>query len=421
MSARQFVFDLLLKVSRNSSFSNIVLDKELEKCDFSQDDKAFATALFYGVIEKKILLDYQLSIHLKQSIKRLKPEVLTALRIGVYQLFFMDKVPASAAVNESVKLVKKNKCAFASGLVNAVLRNIQKDGLTLPDESSKEYLSVKYSVAQNIIDLWINSYSYDTAIDILNSLSLKRQNAVRVNTILTNVADLKQSLEKEGAEADYNVIDNSLLVSYRGSLVSLDSFQSGLFHIENTAAQIAALSVDAKEGERVLDTCSAPGGKAFTIAQEMKKGEIIACDIYENRLNLINQGAKRLKIDFIKTFLQDASKYNSKLGEFDKILCDVPCSGLGTMSAKPEIRYKSNDDINNSSALQYTILENSYRYLKSGGRIVYSTCTLNPAENEKVVEKFISKYNVKLISSKTFFPHTDNTDGFFIAVIENNE
>lgn len=421
MTSRQCAFNLLLDFKRNDTFSNIALNNALIKGEFSSADKAFITALFYGVIEKQILIDFQLSAHLRQPLKKLKPEVLIALRMGVYQIFFMDKVPVSAAVNESVKLVKKNKSAFAASLVNATLRNVAKDGLLLPDESDKNHLSVKYSVSQDIIDLWRECYGEETTLNLLNSLGAKSKTAIRVNTLKINKSDLQKMLVDEGVNCEDNpLVDNSLLISKAGDLLGSEGLKKGYFHIEDTAAQLAANALGAKEGERVLDVCAAPGGKTFTIAEIMRSGEIIACDIYEQRLELIIKNAKRLGIDFIKTLLQDGSVFNSELGLFDRVLSDVPCSGLGTISSKPEIRFKTKEQLACFPDIQLSILDNSFKYLKQGGILVYSTCTLNKNENENIIGKFKSLHNCEIISEKTYFPHIEKTDGFFIAVIKKN-
>lgn len=421
MTARQCAFNLLLDFKRNNTFSNIALNNALKKGDFSQADKAFITALFYGVIEKQLLIDYQLSMHLKQPLKKLKPEVLIALRMGVYQLFFMDKVPESAAVNESVKLVKKNKSAFASSLVNAILRNIALDGLLLPDKSNKDYHSIKYCVSQDIIDLWNECYGEDTTQKILETLSKKDKAAIRVNTLKISKIDLRKLLLDEGIMCEDNELaDNSLLISNSGDLLKSKSFNKGYFHIEDTAAQLAALALGAQKGEKILDVCAAPGGKTFTIAEIIGDGEIIACDIYEQRLELIKKGANRLGINFINMKMLDGTKYNADLGLFDRVLCDVPCSGLGTISSKPEIRYKTKEQLSYFPEVQYSILDNSFKYLKRGGTIVYSTCTLNKNENEYIIDKFISTHDCQIISEKTNFPHIDKTDGFFIAVLKKN-
>jgi len=342
--------------------------------------------------------------------------------MGVYQLLCTDKVPESAAINESVKLVKKNRCAFAAGLVNAVLRNIQRSGARLPDKAADNYLSVRYAVPQSLIDLWIEDYGKETCIGILQSLEAKPQIVIRVNTLRTTAAALIQALAAEDVVATpVKGLENALVLEKAGAITQLQSFQSGLFHIEDCAAQKAALLLEAQPGERVLDCCAAPGGKTFTIAEEMGHGEVVACDIYAQRVALIQTGARRLQIDWIETCVQDAAVYNSKLGQFDRVLCDVPCSGLGIIGKKPEIRYKSPAQISDSAQAQQQILATAFTYLKPGGTLVYSTCTLHKAENEAVVEAFIKEHQAQLLFQKTFFPHIDHTDGFFAAVIKKNE
>ena len=424
MNARDLTLHLLLRSEKNGAFSNIVLEKELSNSALNQVDKAFVTSLFYGVIEKKICLDYQLSSVLTKPIKKLKPDVLIILRMGAYQLLFMDKIPANAAINESVKLAKKHKCAYASGLVNACLRRIDRQGMILPTTDDACYLSVKYSVPQWLIDLWTQHYGADHTKGILASLSENPKTVVRVNTLLTDIDALEQSLCKSGIICHKNEgCENALVLEKPGDITALKEFQNGWFHVEDTAAQKAALLLGAKEGERVLDACAAPGGKSFTIAQQMKNGTILACDLYENRVGLIRSGAKRLHIDFIEAVCQDAACFNPALGMFDRVLCDVPCSGLGIIRRKPEIRYKSREEISVFPAMQLKILNNCYRYLKPGGTLVYSTCTLNTAENEEVIADFERHNNktAKVIFQKTFLPHTDQTDGFFAAVIEKHE
>ncbi len=423
MTAREFTFRLLLRQKKEGAYSNLLLDNHLKASDLSGQDKAFATALFYGVIETQIYLDYQLEGALKQPLKKLRDEVFIALRMGVYQLFLMDKVPAAAAINESVKLVKKHGCAYAAGLVNAVLRALSRSGERLPEQSDKRYLSVKYAIPQALIDLWIKDYGKSDTIGILESFSTKSaQTVVRVNTLLCDRDSLLQRLKSEGVEARVNeAVENSLVLKKSGALTLIPSFREGLFHVEDTAAQKAALLLGALEGERVLDTCAAPGGKSFTVAEQMKSGEVLACDIYESRVALIREGAQRLHIPFIKACVQDASEYHESLGLFDRVLCDVPCSGLGTIAKKPEIRYKTKEQIMACVPVQKRILATSFRYLKPGGTLVYATCTLNKAENEEVIEAFLRESKAQLVFQKTFFPHTDTTDGFFAAVIKKDD
>ncbi|MBQ6931526.1 MAG: 16S rRNA (cytosine(967)-C(5))-methyltransferase RsmB [Clostridia bacterium] len=433
-TARQTAFEILNKIERDKSYSNLTLDSFLCSANLSGADNALVSALVYGVLERSISLDYCLSRHLKQPLKKLKPQVLTALRLGTYQLFFMDKIPVSAAVNESVTLVKKNGCAFASGLTNAVLRAVSNEGFVLPDETQKlKYYSVKYSFPENLVALWIDSYGEENAVGIMSSCTGRPPLTIRVNTLKTSQEELTALLKKDGVTAEESTVVNALNLEKSGSIEKLSSFEDGFFHVQDAASQLCAQALEAKPDETVLDLCSAPGGKAFTCAQYMEnRGRILACDIHSHRLALIKEGANRLGINIIDVLRSDASAFNKDMPQFDKVLCDVPCSGLGIVRRKPEIRHKSLEEISALPELQFTILSNAARYLKKGGRLVYSTCSLNPAENERVCERFLKDnkdFTIKDISDITdnvytnngmitLMPHNNSTDGFFIAVFE---
>ncbi len=433
-SARQTAFEILNKINRDASYSNLTLDSALTGKDLTDTDAALVSALVYGVLERSITLDYALSRHLKQPIKKLKPQVLTALRLGTYQLLFMDRIPASAAVNESVALVRNSGCAFAAGLTNAVLRAISREDLILPDESDRElYLSVKYSFPPWLVRLWRDGYGYDNAEGIMAACVGRPPLTVRVNTLRTNVPQLKQLLTREGVEAEDAPCENALNLGKCGSVEKLKSFQEGLFHVQDAASQLCAAALDPQPGDTVLDLCSAPGGKAFTAAQRMNDtGRIICCDIHSHRLALIKQGANRLGLRSVDVALNDASVFHDKLPMAQRVLCDVPCSGLGIIRRKPEIRFKNPAEIDNLPELQYNILNCSANYVQRGGRLVYSTCALNPAENEAVARRFLREHgdfsaveptvgrekSFMRDHTLTLTPHMDQTDGFFIAVFE---
>lgn len=427
-SARQTAFEILNKIQRNNSYSNLTLDAFLEKSPSEQQDKKFISALVYGVTERLLTLDYNLSLYLSQPIKKLKPEVLTALRIGAYQILFMKKIPVSAAVNESVKLVKSNKATFASGLVNAVLRKISLNGLK--DDGS---MSVKYSAPQWLCELWCKSYGKENAEKILEASFGSTEAALRVNRLKTDERELSEKLLKEGFICRKSeLLPNALLAEGSGAIHKTDCFKDGLFHVQDISSQLCCVALAPEENDTVLDICAAPGGKSFTIAQLMKnKGRLISCDVYEHRLKLIQEGAERLGIGNIEVLLNDGASYNKDLPKADKILCDVPCSGLGVIRKKPEIRYKKAEEVDKLSDLQYAILCISSRYLKIGGKLVYSTCSLNPNENEKIVEKFLREHadfesvrvleNIKRYGDDTDYltlmPHIHGSDGFFISCL----
>lgn len=432
-SARQISFEILLKIQKDNSYSNLIIDKYLDSSKLSDQDKKFVSALVYGVVERLYTLDYQLKNYLSQPLKKLKPQVLTILRMGAYQILYMDKIPDSAAVNESVKLTKKNGASFASGLVNAVLRKVITNGIVLPDEKSNEYLNVKYSVPQWLCDMWIKSYGLDNTINILESSFGFVETNIRVNTVKTNSENLIDLLSDEGfVFAINNDVSDSLTLKSGGAVHKTKAYKDGMFHVQDTASQLCCKALNVNDNDRVLDVCAAPGGKSFTLASEMNnKGEIISCDYYEHRLKLIQNGAKRLGFTNIKTVVNDGSLFNESLGNFTKILCDVPCSGLGVIRKKPEIRYKSAEEVDKLSNLQYSILCISALYLEKDGIIVYSTCSLNPEENEKIIQRFIKEHdgfeivkvlpNVKRFGEDTdwltLMPHIHNCDGFFISAI----
>ncbi|MCR4925131.1 MAG: 16S rRNA (cytosine(967)-C(5))-methyltransferase RsmB [Clostridiales bacterium] len=437
-NARQIAFDILIKIKKDNSYSNLTVDSILSSSELNSRDYSFVCAIVYGVLERSITLDYTISKYLSSPLKKLKPEVLIILRMGVYQLLFMDKVPDSAAINESVKLAKSNKSAYASALVNAVLHKVQKNGLALPDKDNNktEYLSIKYSYPQWLIGKWIKYYGEENAVGIMEKSIGRPPMTARVNTLKTTKSDLIKELEKEGVLCENTPIENAINLYNTGDIEKLSAFKDGLFHIQDMASQYCAMALGAKRGEVVLDLCAAPGGKSFTIAQMMEnEGSLLSFDIFEHRVGLIEQGAERLGINIIKASVSDAERFNSDIGMADRVLCDVPCSGLGIIRRKPEIRLKSPEDIDKLPNIQYVILVNASKYVKKGGRLIYSTCTLNKQENEKVCKRFLEENKnfkaVKVLPEVkrfnnddkfiTLLPHINNTDGFFICALERTE
>lgn len=430
-TARQTAYSVLLKIFKDGAYSNLALDAALKKTRLDVRERAFASALVYGTCERLITLDYELEKHLSKPIGKLKPQVLAILRLGAYQLLFADSVPDSAAVNESVKLAKNNGCSYASGLINAVLRKISKSGLQLPDEADKvKYLSIKFSCPQWLIEKWIFEYGEMKTENILTYSLKKNKITIRVNTVKTSAEELMKSLVASGVICENAPIEDSLIISELPcSVEELEEFKNGLFHVQGIPSQLCAKALGAREGDTVFDLCAAPGGKTFTIAELMKnKGSVMAFDLYENRTSLILKGAKRLGLDIIKATAADASVFYEKLGKADCVLCDVPCSGLGIISKKPEIKFKKPEELSSLPDIQLKILENGAKYVKDKGRLVYSTCTLSKEENEKVCEKFLSK-NKSFKKSKPFpdfsdncfvtvFPNENNSDGFFVALFE---
>ncbi len=433
INTRKVAFEALMKIEKDSAFSNLTLDSFLTKTELDARDKSFVSALFYGVIERKLTLDYNLSLYLDKPLKKLKPEVLVLLRLGAYQILFMDKVPSSAAVNESVKLSKKT-CSFASGLINAVLRKVDKNGLCLPDKNNlAEFLSVKFSCEKWICEKWIKEYGEDDTVNILEACNGSPDIFIRVNTTKTNPDILIESLKAEGVFAEKTYIDNALKIVLGGKdIEKLKAYSDGYFHVQDLASQICIKALDAKAGERVFDLCSAPGGKAYTTAEYMENsGSVLCFDKYQKRVDLIEKGALRLNLGIIEGEVSDALVFREDLGLADRVLCDVPCSGLGIIRRKPEIKYKSEDELKDLPEIQYSILTNGAKYVKKGGRLIYSTCALSKAENENVCQKFLDENeSFKVIRPIpeicnndfiTLMPHKFDSDGFFIACFERKE
>ena len=437
-SVRQNALEILLKMERNNAYSNLALDAKLNESKESNADSAFLTALVYGTLERLITIDYNLSLYLKQPLKKLKPEVLWALRLGTYQIVYMDKVPERAAVNESVQLVKNNKSAFAAGLVNAVLRNVSRNGIKYPETKDEAYnMSVRFSFPEWIAKLWINSYGKETAFKMLEGMSGRAPLYIRVNTLKCTSDELIEKLKADNVECKRVAnVENALELINPGAVEKLQAYKEGLFHVQDLSSQLCCAALAPKAGERVFDMCAAPGGKSFTLCEMMEnKGELLSFDIYDSRLSLIESGAKRLDIKNIKVASNDASKYNEAFGKADKILCDVPCSGLGIIRRKPEIRYKSPSDIDKLPSIQYDILCSCAQYVKTGGKLLYSTCSVNPAENAEVCKKFLKEHiefkaveplenlENKFMSDNfvTLMHHLNGTDGFFIATFIRTE
>ena len=418
-NARKIALNALLEVRKNA-YSNITLNKFLSESDLSGADKALTTAIFYGVLDRTVTLDYVLSKFIKTPLKKVQPIALEVLRMALYQIMYLDKIPHSAAVNEAVKTIKNSKQKQLSGFVNGVLRNILREGIIMPQGDDLDALSVRYSCPKWIIRSFIDDYGLEDAVQLLEHSLMAPPVTLRVNTLKTNTQDLIENLSREGISCQPSKIDNSLEVAGSIDITKSLAYRNGLFHVQDIASQTVINVLSPKESERVLDICAAPGGKTFTMAQYMEnRGEITACDLYEKRVELIKKGAKRLNISNIKAIQNDATIFNDNLGSFDVILCDVLCSGLGVIRRKPEIKYKDTGEYSEITNIQTKILENADKYLSENGRILYSTCTLRKCENEGVIKRFLDKHpQYELKYQHTFMPHIDGSDGFYCALLQ---
>lgn len=412
----------LVKVDSDGAFSNIILDNVIEQDELTGADAVLATALFYGVLERRITIDYIADRLSKQPVRKQPYLVAAAIRIGIYQLMFMDRIPPFAAINESVNIVKRSKNSRAVGYVNALLRSVERQKSDLiPTDDSPKSVSVRCSAPMWMVERLSAQYGMEKAVSVFESMLGRSNVYLRVNTTKTDRDSLARLLASHSVATETTCVDGSLrIVGHGGAVERLAGYSEGLFHVQDLSSQICAVSLDARENMRVLDVCAAPGGKSFTVAEIMNgTGEVVSCDLYEHRVKLISDGAKRLGLGNISARTADASVYDPSLGEFDRVLCDAPCSGLGIMGRKPDIKYKSADQIADLPDIQYNILTNAAKYVRAGGRLVYSTCTLLREENEGVFERFLSVFpDFCAVSVRTLLPCDDGTDGFFIAVAE---
>lgn len=398
-------------------------------------DMAFVNELVHGVFKYKIRIDYIISKMSDIKLKKILPYVLSVMECAVYQILFMDKVPPGAAVNEAVELIKDSRYFRSASYVNAVLRKIAdcKGNVEYPKDELNNF-SVYCSLPLWLAKRWVAVYGMDEAKRLAKAYLKKGDTVLRCNTLKTTPSHLVQSLKKAGVECDiisgrYTDIDYMLSCSSINGLDKLEDFKNGLFYVQDFAAALTVEILSPQEGETIIDMCAAPGGKTTHMAEKMKnKGRIIAFDIHSHKLKKINQNATRLGIEIIEAKTADASKADSSLFEIaDRVLADVPCSGLGILAKKPDIKYfRKEEDISQLAITGYEILANAAKYVKKGGVLVFSTCTTDREENEDVVEKFLSQNSafelVPIVEYKrenpgylTLYPHTDDCDGFFIC------
>ena len=431
MGARETALNALIACRKNGAWSNSVLKEYTQRDRLDPRESALASRLCYGVLQNRGMLDFYLQQLLTGRIKDLHPATRDILHLGLYQILQMDKIPESAAVNESVTLAKKycRKIRSAPGLVNGVLRNAirSKDTLKAP-----ESLADRYSHPQKLIDLLRAYVGQDRLEPMLKANNDAVPTVAQVNTLRTDTQTLHSLLEQEGVAAQMHPwLKDCLVLSGTGNLERLESFQKGLFYVQDAAAKLSVLCAQLPHNARVLDCCAAPGGKSYAAAMAMGgMGSITSCDIHEHKIALIQKGAQRLGFSNISAQVQDASRFVSQWeGQMDAVIADVPCSGYGIIRKKPDIRYKDPDTMAELPALQLRILQNQSRYVKPGGILMYSTCTLVRKENEGVVEKFLARnadFSLEPLDLPDVFPENTTgmltlvpgqyeTDGFFIC------
>ncbi len=436
MNIRSAALELLNKYEMSEQYINLSLySHSLD--GISREERRLITSLLYTAVEHKITYDYLICAISKRESAKIDIVTKNILRLGLCQLLDIDSIPDFAAVNETVKLARNpGERSFVNGVLRTASKN--KDSLPMPerDRNCKRYLSVKYSFPLPTVKLFASLYGEEQTEELLHFYNTAKYTDILVNTEKTSREQLILSLEKEGIAAEKSPYsDFSLRIEDSFNPENVSAFKNGEFFVQDIASTLAVTALSPRGGDRLVDVCSAPGGKSFTSAVFMKnKGEIFSFDLHESKLSLIEEGRDRLGLNIIKVDERDAKRPKDELlGTADKVLCDVPCSGLGVLSKKPDLRYKDISDTEQLAALQLEILRASAGYLKIGGELLYSTCTLNPAENGENLDKFLSEnksfvpvdFSVGGISSEdgrlTLIPHKNRSDGFFMAKIKRIE
>lgn len=433
MSARETALRVLSSCRVGGAWADAALKAQLSRDGLSGPEASLCSRIVYGVTQNRLLLDFYLSAYCSQKPDHLQPPLLDILRIGAYQILFLDKVPDSAAVNTSVELAKTAGRSQAAGLVNAVLRKISQNKTTLPvipERDEAKYLSIRYSHPKWLVKRLLTMLGREEAERFLAANNDQTSTAAQVNPLRGTAEALMEALEAQGVKAEAHPwLTDCLLLSGTGDLERLKPFQEGWFYIQDPAARLTVMALDVKPGDQVLDVCAAPGGKSFAAAVAMKnQGRILACDIHENKLKRIRDGAERLGLTCIEITTADGRVCCPEWTEqFDAVLVDAPCSGLGIIRKKPDVRYKKAEELFSLPVVQHDVLDNAAAYVRPGGLLVYSTCTILPEENSQTADAFLAEHPD--FSRETFslpsvgqvpgeialWPQRHGTDGFYIC------
>ncbi|MBQ2731081.1 MAG: 16S rRNA (cytosine(967)-C(5))-methyltransferase RsmB [Clostridia bacterium] len=426
--ARLLAVRSLVSIRKSARYANLELDAQIKKANLSERDTALFTALVYGVIEREITLDFYISSFCNRKGRSLSPFLRATLQCALYQLCYMDNVPARAVLYESAEIAKLSEQTAGAKLVTAVLhaflRAKENDTDLFLSLSGTEKKSVHYSIPQWMIRLWKDGYGEEQTDEICQSFQTPADTCLHVNALKCDADTLCRQFREAGLNADIHPADEHLILlsGSHGDVRRLPGYDEGLFFAQDYSSARAAKALNAVPGTRVADICAAPGGKSFSLALSMQNlGVIYSSDLHASRVRLIDNGAKRLGINIIQTCTRDARESPKELiGTLDRVLCDVPCSGLGILAKKPDLRHKTEEEIRSLPKIQREILSGGALLLARGGRLVYSTCTLNPQENEHVVNDFLNdNSDFTLVEPPTtLFPKVGEWDGFFFAVLE---
>jgi len=423
-SVRALALEILNKGESAEQYSNIALDTALKRNDCSDADRGLLTALVYGVLERRLTLDFQISRLADRPVETIDLPTRNLLRMGLYQLAYLDRIPDHAAVYETVTLAGKR----TKGFVNAILRVFLRQGkvLLLPDAATEPiaYLSVAHSFSAAICELFVQSFGFERTEQMLAAFCQKPAIDLRVNTLRVTREALCRRLSEQGFDAAKTRESSAGLQLPNAPVSSLVGFEEGAFFVQDEASQLCVEALDAREGMTLIDVCACPGSKSFGAAIQMQnRGRVIACDLHRNKLSLVESGAARLGISIIEPEARDARQVKEEwIGKADRVLCDVPCSGFGVFAKKPELRYKDPGMSASLPAIQLAIAESACQYVRDGGLMVYSTCTLLPRENGENVARFLALHSeFTLLRERTLTPDVDGTDGFYFAVLQKNK
>lgn len=413
ITAREAALLTLNEIFYNGAYSNLAVKEMLGKCrGMDKNEKAFYTGLVYGVVSRHFTLEHTIAKYSSVKVKKLARYVKILLEMGIYQLFFLDKVPESAAVNESVKLAKKYCKKGSDRFVNAVLRAFCKDGCKIDFEDN---LSVKHSFSPEMTEMFCEQFGIELCEQLMSALNEAPDFLIRPNLLKTDAETLSLKLKESGIN---NVAtDYGMIKSDGFDILASELYRGGYFSVQDRGAYTASLVLDPKNGETVIDMCAAPGGKTTHIAEIMDDcGKVLAFDVHEHKLPLIENAVKRLGIKSVEAKVSDATiLQNELISTADRVLCDVPCSGWGIIRRKPDIKF-SHTDLDELYDIQRKIIRNGAEYVRNGGCLVYSTCTLNKHENEEIISDFLRDNDeFEKAFEKTFYPHIDGCDGFFIC------